>query len=166
MIKNEVKKAVIITGSNTGDRLNYLNSARTKIKSVAGKIINSSSIYESEAWGYEDTKNYYNQVIVIETQHSAKDLLNLLLSIERGLHRIRTKNQRYSARTIDLDILFFEDEIINSEDLIVPHPRLHLRKFTLTALAEIMPDYVHPVLNKKISYLLDDCLDEGMVVLV
>ncbi len=113
-----------------------------------------SSVYETKPVGYENQDNFYNMVVEIETDLSPEKFLDVLMGIEKMLGRVRTKKN--FPRTIDLDILFYEDRIIESKNLVIPHPRLHERAFVLVPLNEIAPDFVHPVLKKRIGLLLDE----------
>lgn len=160
-----MSNAFILLGSNMGDKKNMLLNAVIDIKKIIGDIITKSSIYETEPWevdGFQES--YLNQVIQINTNLTAKNLLLELNKIEvkYGRHR-EIKN---SSRTLDLDILFFENQIINSNDLTIPHPRLHLRNFTLIPLMEIAPYFIHPKLNKNIEELYDECKDPSEVILL
>lgn len=145
-------------GSNLGDRATNLEKARMLIDEFIGKIHKASSIYESEPWGYEDSNSYYNQVICIQTKIEPQVLLKECLLIEDKLDRVRTKNS-YEARTIDIDILFYDMLIINSKELILPHPRISQRKFVLQPLCEIAPSLKHPISKKTVNAYLNECTD-------
>lgn len=149
--------AFILLGSNLNNRSNFLKEAIVDIEEKCGSVFLQSSVYETQAWGVDNQPNYLNQVIAIYTLQSPQKLLEALLLIERKLGRIRTGFM--NARTIDLDVLFFDDEIIKSESLEIPHPRLHLRKFVLTPLNEIAPNLIHPIYKQSINDLLINCLD-------
>lgn len=154
--------AFLILGSNIGDRLEFLNKSIEMISVRIGDIINKSSVYESEPWGFDDNINFYNQVIEIKTQFRPEELLKNILQIELDLGRERNTDG-YSSRTIDIDILFYNYEIINTSDLIIPHPRMHKRVFTLLPLLEIAPKYLHPLFNKSTDVLLSECADRSYV---
>jgi len=132
------------------------------IRNEIGAIIKLSSIYETESWGFNTEQLFLNQVILIETDCNAIDTLSLLLNTEKQLGRKRSSNN-YESRSIDLDILFFNDTINNSKELQVPHPRLHQRMFTLVPLNEIASQKIHPVFNEKISTLKEKCSDKSKV---
>lgn len=157
-------------GSNKGNRLLYLKEALKEIKNKIGPITNESDIFETEAWSYKD-HNYLNSVIVIETSLLVYDVLTVSQEIEKKLGRKKKpeKNEKnkaaYSSRIIDIDILFYGSEIIETEDLIIPHPRLHLRKFVLKPLNQIAPNFIHPLFNKKIKSLLKESSDKSKVKL-
>lgn len=146
-------------GGNIGDREKALNHAIQKISEQVGVIEAKSTIYETEAWGVESQQAYLNQCIKVKTDLKATELIDVLLLIEKELGRERTINYIYEPRTIDIDILFYDNEIINESKLLVPHPRLHLRKFVLIPLEEIASNYLHPLLNKTIFNLLSECED-------
>jgi 2-amino-4-hydroxy-6-hydroxymethyldihydropteridine diphosphokinase len=149
--------AYLLTGGNLGNRYNYLQEAILQVQKNCGSVMAFSSIYETEAWGIKDQNSFLNQAFMLETSFSAKKLLENILSIETSMGRLR--EVKYGPRLIDIDILFFGDKIINEEDLQVPHPFVHKRRFALQCLVEIAPDFIHPVLNKTIEELLDECED-------
>ncbi len=157
-------RAVILLGSNLGNREKKLQEATHKIQDISEAIRIQSSIYESEAWGFQ-APPFLNQVIVIEYRFSAEDLLSKLLDIERSLGRRRSYKKGYISRPIDLDILYFDDLIIESKNLIVPHPRLHLRRFTLAPLVEIMPEFIHPLMQQSQHELFEALKDFSEVKL-
>ncbi len=157
-----MNNAYLLIGGNMGDRLANLTSAIKAIKAQIGNIIQHSSIYETAAWGMEDQPSFLNQALLIETNFEAEDLLNNLLKIEIQMGRIR--NQPLGPRTIDLDIIFFNDQIIHSETLSIPHPHMQKRNFVLNPLNEIAPEFIHPVFNKTIHQLLIDCTDSLLCI--
>ncbi len=152
-------------GGNIGDRERSVQQALLLISEKAGKIKAVSPVYETEAWGVENQQAYLNLCLELHTELSSSVLLQILLSIEKELGRERTGSAVYESRTIDIDILFFNNDVINSTMLIVPHPRLHLRKFVLIPLNDIAPNYLHPVLNTTIFNLLNQCPDTSRVKL-
>lgn len=152
-------------GGNIGDREASISLAIDKLNLVAGLVKSKSQVYETEAWGVTSQQPYLNCCICLETVIADCDLIRLLLNIEIELGRSRNTWQTYEPRTIDIDILFFNNDIISSEALTVPHPRLHLRKFVLIPLNDIAPHYLHPVLNKSIFNLLTECKDSSSVTL-
>jgi 2-amino-4-hydroxy-6-hydroxymethyldihydropteridine diphosphokinase len=152
-------------GGNIGDREIALKLALLKINEKVGHVTAQSNIYETEAWGVENQQAYLNQCIEVKTNYTALDLIDILLSIEKDLGRERGISETYQPRTIDIDILFYNNDIINQSKLLVPHPRLHLRKFVLIPLQEIGSKYLHPLLNKTIFNLLSECEDTSDVKL-
>lgn len=150
--------AYILLGGNKGERLANIEKAISFIEKLVGPISNKSKIYVTAAWGNENQPDFYNQVVCVSTKLSPINLLNCLLSIENKLGRIRGA-EKWQERTIDIDILFFNDEIINLPELVVPHPYLHERKFTLVPFLEIAPSFIHPVFNKSIAELTKECSD-------
>lgn len=152
----------LLTGGNIGDRLNYIYEAKENIKKSVGKIIKESKIYETEPWGFSDESYFLNQVLLIETDFNPHELLKAVNLIEKNMGRERTKAQ-YSSRIIDIDILFYDNLIINNTNLIIPHPQIQNRRFTLIPLNEINSDFIHPFFNKSISTLLEECIDKSKV---
>lgn len=155
-----MEKAYISIGSNKGNRFYNLQEALVQIQKQIGVLTNLSSIYESSAWGFEGP-DFFNACIEIQTDFSALELLEKLLEIELQMGRIRSINPGYNSREIDLDLLLFEDQVINNEHLILPHPRLESRNFILNPMCEIAPDLVHPQLEKDMSSLSDVCKDNS-----
>lgn len=149
--------AYLLTGGNMGNRLNNLQQAAEFIQQNCGKIVVSSSVYETEAWGKTDQPAFLNQALQIETDLSPDALMQTLLDIESRMGRIRTV--KMGPRIIDLDILLINDLIQATPLLTIPHPALPLRKFALLPLAEIAPKLIHPVEKKTILELLQICPD-------
>ncbi len=152
-----MNKVYLLIGGNLGARFLNLEKARVLIGQRLGEIQEISSIYETAAWGVEDQPDFLNQVLVVLTALEPLDLLTMIHLIEEELERKRI--QKWGARTMDIDILFYENEVIEVPDLIIPHARLHLRRFTLVPLCEFAPDFVHPVFQKTLLDLLLDCED-------
>lgn len=149
-------------GTNMGNRRKNLNDAVSGINEQIGEVVKISSVYETEPWGFKSDSQFLNTVIKVETGLNPTAVLEAIRRIELFLGRVRSGNQ-YSSRIIDIDILFFEDRVIDSDDLKVPHPKLQERKFVLVPLCEIEPEKVHPVLNKTLAYLLEVCEDGSEV---
>ncbi len=147
-------RAFIGTGSNLGDRKANFLEAIDRIQKLPGtRIVKQSSLYESEPLG--DAKTWFvNAVIEIETECSADELLKRLKSIETAMGRKRVRGKRWGSRIIDLDILFFDSEIINKRNLKVPHPEVQNRRFVLSPLSELAPQMIHPKLTASVSELL------------
>jgi len=151
----------LLTGTNIGDSKTNLQTAFDFIQQQIGKIIDASHVYKTEPWGNKDQQLFLNQVLKVETQLSPYQLLETILEIEKGMGRNR--KVKYEPRIIDIDILFFDDEIIDENDLQIPHPLLHERRFTLVPLNEIATNLIHPKFKKTIAQLLNECTDSGIV---
>jgi len=156
---------VLSTGSNLGERIENLESALEQIKKSIGKIRNCSAVYESSSWGYHSENLFYNQCIEVLTERGLEDCHNIIQEIEQKFGRKRHSNG-YHDRSLDIDILFYNQTIRDTELLTVPHPRLQERKFVLVPLAEIMPDWEHPVFHKTIRELLSESEDNADVYAV
>jgi len=156
-LKKIMNQVVLLLGSNVGDRLVNLSVAMSEISRELGGITLQSDIYETAPWGNTKQSSFLNQVLVITSRLQSAELMEKIIQIEASMGRMRI--QKWEPRIIDIDILFFNDEIISSENLTVPHPDLHLRKFALIPLAEILPHYIHPVLGKAVSVLLENVND-------
>lgn len=154
--------AYLLLGANLGDRFAQVSIALQNIERDVGVVVSQSSLYETEAWGGENQPMYLNQVLIVETTMSARALLRAVQKIENQLGR--TRKEKWESRLIDIDILFYGDDCINEPDLIVPHPFLDKRKFTLVPLVEIAADLIHPVYNKTVRQLLSE-LDDPLTVL-
>lgn len=152
---------VLSLGSNVGDRLNYLTLSKTAIQNYIGSIQLSSNIHETEPWGVDNQDSYLNQVITVQTNRTPNELLKYIHLIERELGRIRRVH--YGPRTIDIDILYYGERIIDIENLKIPHPHIQKRRFILVPLSEILPKMQHPLLKKTNQELLNMVKDEGKV---
>lgn len=157
-----MNKTYLSLGSNEGNRMLWLHKATGLIEARCGTILNRSSVYRTAAWGITDQPDFLNMAVYVETTQTPIQLLNTILDIEISLGRHR--DIKWGPRIIDIDILFFNDEIINSPGLVIPHPYLHERRFTLVPLVEIAPDLKHPKLKKTITQLLAECPDKLEVV--
>ncbi|HEX7414426.1 MAG TPA: 2-amino-4-hydroxy-6-hydroxymethyldihydropteridine diphosphokinase [Bacteroidia bacterium] len=159
-----MNEVYLCLGGNLGNCLATFKQAFIYIEQKVGRIKLYSSIYQSKAWEMMDAPDFYNQVIKVETTLAAQQLMVILLDIEKALGRERTDTIiGYQNRVIDIDVLFFNNEIIKTNTLQIPHPRLHLRKFVLEPLHEIAPTHFHPLLKKNITELLALCPDNGEV---
>ncbi|MDG1760549.1 MAG: 2-amino-4-hydroxy-6-hydroxymethyldihydropteridine diphosphokinase [Flavobacteriaceae bacterium] len=152
--------AILSLGSNQGDRMHFLQNALMEIEEKMGSILSIASVYETAAWGF-DAPPFLNTCISIETHLLPTDLLDQCIQIEENNGRIRNTSANYQSRTLDVDILFYDDEIIKKDGLSVPHPNLHERQFVLDPLVEIAPSKVHPVSNKTAIDLQKECKDSG-----
>lgn len=151
----------LLLGSNLGDSKKYIADAISEIGSKLGDLKVMSSVYQTASWGNHNQPDFINQVIQLETLLSPADLLKGILAIEVKLGRKRVG--KWGSRTIDIDILIYEDQIINEIDLVIPHAYLPVRRFSLLPLFEIAPDLVHPVSGKTIKELLDELSDDLFV---
>lgn len=151
----------LLIGGNMGERMANLAAARNRINIDCGRITASSSIYETEAWGYKEQPAFLNQALAIETSLEAEKLMEEILKIEMALGRKRAIP--LGPRIIDIDIIYFNDEIFNSINLTIPHPSMADRKFVLTPLVEIAPAFIHPILLKTNQVLLKECGDSSVV---
>ena len=147
----------LLLGTNQGNRKAYLNKAKIEIKKLIGNINKISSVYETAAWGITEQPNFLNQVVQCQTELKPENLLKVCQKIENKLDRKRVL--RWGQRTMDIDILYYENRIIHTDDLIVPHPEIQNRKFTLIPLAEIAKDFIHPSLKMNQKQLLNICSD-------
>lgn len=142
----------LLIGSNEGDRLNQLTLACQLLAEKAGTLINHSSIFETASWGIEDLPPHYNQALLLQTKMNAEDLLKLIHEIEHELGRKR--QIKWGLRSIDIDIIYFNSEVINTPNLTIPHALMQERNFVLAPLVEIAPDFIHPVFLKTNAELL------------
>ena len=156
--------AYLSLGSNLGDRRKNLDDCLGMLEKRIGPVSNASGIYETEPWGYDSAHAFYNMCVEVHTHLPPVKLLQELLAIEAMLGRERRIEEGYNDRLIDLDLLFYNREILNTEGLIVPHPRMIERRFVLQPLEEICPEYMHPVHKTSVSALLKNCTDRGLVV--
>ncbi|QJD97505.1 2-amino-4-hydroxy-6-hydroxymethyldihydropteridine diphosphokinase [Mucilaginibacter robiniae] len=137
----------LLLGSNLGNRQLFLEQARKILTERVGAISSQSAVYETASWGKADEPSYLNQVLSLQTTLPPYEVLRMALDIEQELGRERL--ERWGSRTLDIDILYYNDLVLEeSPDLIIPHPRLHERRFALEPLAEIAPDFKHPVLKQ------------------
>lgn len=155
-------KVFLGLGSNLGNREENLLKAQKLIDKKVGKVHSKSSIYETAAWGITEQNAFLNQVLEIETVFSPDAVLHLLLKIEKNMGRIR--EIKWGERSIDIDVLYYNNEIISTENLVVPHPFIQERKFVLVPLCEIAPVFIHPKLKQSNLELLEKCQDSGEIV--
>ena len=154
------KRIYIILGSNIGDKKSFIDNACIEIERVIGSISESSSYYQTSPWGFDSDNEFLNKVICVSSSLEPLLIMDTLLEIENKLGRVRDVDvEGYQSRSIDLDILLIDNLIVESDRLIVPHPRMNDRKFVLMPLSEIAGELVHPVEKKSINYLLGICED-------
>ena len=153
-----MRKIYLSIGSNKGNRYSFIKEALRLIRKDIGKVILISKIYETKSWGFQ-SDDFLNICIMIKSELLPAELLNKLKNLEVRIGRIRNSS-KILAREIDIDILFYSDKIVDHKDLIIPHPRLHLRNFVLYPLNDIASDFIHPILLKPINELLEECEDD------
>jgi 2-amino-4-hydroxy-6-hydroxymethyldihydropteridine diphosphokinase len=156
-----MNKTYLLIGGNEDEPAARLAEARENIEKEAGRIVRSSSLYETAPWGKTDQADFVNQALEANTPLGAPELMKLLLRIEEKMGRRRT--EKWASRIIDIDILFFNGEVIDLPGLTIPHPEIQNRRFVLAPLEEIAPDHIHPVLGRSIRELLAECPDRGSV---
>ncbi len=155
-------KLFLLLGGNIGDKKQLFMDALQRIQKELGEILKISSIYETEPWGFQSDDLFWNLAIEIETKLEPEKVLDTTQRIEKELGRVRKTNQ-YESRPMDIDIMFYDDLILDTEKLVIPHPRITERRFVLEPLAELTPDYIHPVLQLKVEELLKRCEDNLLV---
>lgn len=156
-----MSKIYLGLGSNMGDRKQLITDATMICGTIMGNIVTLSSLYETEPWGFSSPNKFLNAAICIETEHSPEKCLAMAKAIEREMGRMKHAGAGYEDRPIDIDILFYDDLVMNSETLTIPHPLIQKRDFVLRPLAEIAPDLKHPILKKNMEELLSLWLKEN-----
>jgi len=146
------------TGSNIGDRRENLETANRMVNDTIGTIIRYSNIYETAAWGLKDQDDFLNQAIEVVTELSPEEVLKEIQAIEKNMGRVKIK--KWGRRLIDIDILFFESVVINTDRLTIPHPFLQERNFVLAPLSELIPEFIHPVLKRSVHQLFAESQDK------
>ena len=159
-----MKTYYILLGGNLGDRTENFNAAKQQIANEVGAIVAESALYETAAWGAKNQPDFLNQALAVTSELAPETFLKQCLAIEDALGRVRV--ERWGARTMDIDVLLIDEDVYETPQLQVPHPRLHLRKFALLPLCDIAPDVLHPIYNKKINEILAICDDKTAVNLV
>jgi len=153
-------QAILSIGSNQGNRLENVQKCIQLIQLEIGTVFSVSKLYETPSWGFE-SDSFYNCVLAIHTSKSAQKLLSSCLKIEKKLGRIRSLHEGYQPRIIDIDVISFNNEIIQSANLIVPHPQMHERLFVLLPMKDLQLEFIHPILNKSTQDLIDSCNDKS-----
>ena len=157
---NTQNTVVLSLGSNQGNRQENISQCMHWIHLEMGTVVAVSKLYETPAWGFESAL-FYNAAVVLHTSKSAPELLTAIQSIEKKLGRIRAKGSGYQARMIDIDIISFNQESIETPDLQIPHPQMQNRLFVLLPMNDLALNFTHPILNKNISELIAECQDQG-----
>lgn len=150
-------------GGNIGNKADNFNKVYTFIKNKLGEIVKSSSVYETPPWGFTADDNFWNQVLIVESQLSQTEVLQKINEIENSFGRER-ETGKYNSREMDIDILYYDDLFTETGTLIIPHPRIQQRKFVLVPLNEIAPDFKHPLLRLTSFQMLENCRDESVIL--
>ena len=158
-IKTNKHTVFLMLGSNLGDRMENVQLAEKMISEGIGEVKKSSAFYETEPWGIINQPSFYNKLLLVETIYCALEVLKLSMKIEQLMGRHRTEENRWKERIMDIDIIYFDEQIIQLPELYLPHPRLHLRNFVLLPLMELAPNLIHPVLKKTTIEMLNECAD-------
>jgi 2-amino-4-hydroxy-6-hydroxymethyldihydropteridine diphosphokinase len=155
-------KVYFLIGGNLGEREEILKATIKSLNDEVGIVVRLSSIYETEPWGFSHEMSFLNQVVLVDTDFSPIEVLDRTQEIEKTLGRIRKKN-RYSERTIDIDILFYDHEVVETERLEIPHPRMGERLFALAPMAEIAAQFIHPITGQSVLEMKNQCEDTSQV---
>lgn len=164
--RNFMKEVILGLGGNEGDVIDTLTKTIVKIEQQLGYVHLKSSLYQTEAWGVENQPDFINMVIAVQSSLSSEDVLSCCLSIEQDLGREREGKEKWHQRVIDVDVLFYEDKVIKTDSLTVPHPFIQERNFVLFPLAEILPNRQHPALKKTFLELKNESKDAQQVILL
>lgn len=164
-MNQKMERVCLMLGSNLGDRNYLISKAIVLIEEQVGVNLKTSSIFLTAPWGTNNPLPYLNLALSLSTDKNAEEVLNQIFSIEKELGRSRDGSLN-APRTIDIDIIFYGKQILNTAKLTLPHPRMHLRRFVLQPLSEIEPDFMHPVLNLSVAELLNNCNDNLAVSLL
>ncbi|MDD3272621.1 MAG: 2-amino-4-hydroxy-6-hydroxymethyldihydropteridine diphosphokinase [Bacteroidales bacterium] len=160
-----MEEIILLLGSNKGNRIGYLSQAVQKISALSITPVLTSSLYESEPWGFETETWFLNMSVLITSDLTPQELIRVVLNIERELGRVRQPDSNgYESREIDIDIIFYGSRIIETPQLVIPHPKMHLRRFVLTPVSEIYPGFIHPLLSDRVEDILERCDDKSVVV--
>lgn len=155
-------KVFLGIGGNLGKKPENFKKVHRFIHNDLGEIVNSSSVYETPPWGFEANESFWNQVLEIDTNYSPSQLLGKIHEIEHRFGRKRN-TKKYSSRQMDIDILYYDDIFMETENLVIPHPLMQKRKFVLVPLAEIAPQLQHPLLRLTTLQMLENCRDQSVI---
>lgn len=156
---------ILSIGSNKGDRLKNIQECIALIHRKVATVIKASRLYQTPAWGFEG-EAFYNAALLVHSHKPAEKVLQEVLNIEKGLGRTRTETTTYTSREIDIDIIAYGNQVIKTESLEVPHPRMHQRHFVLQPLLDLQLDYIHPILKRNIAELIKECPDSNSYEIV
>jgi len=157
---NMQNQVILSIGSNQGEKQTNIEKCVLLLHHEIGTVVSVSKLYETPSWGFE-SESFYNCTILLHTQQAPKKVLDGILKIEKKLGRTRKIQSGYEARTIDIDIISYNEEIIQTKNLVVPHPQMQNRLFVLLPLRDVKPDFIHPTLTKNISELIAECEDQS-----
>jgi 2-amino-4-hydroxy-6-hydroxymethyldihydropteridine diphosphokinase len=160
---NQQHQVILSLGSNQGNRLENIEHCIDLLHQEVGTVVKVSTLFESDSWGFS-SDSFYNCAVLIHTHKNPQKLLKNILKVEKKLGRVRTESSDYQPRVIDVDMISFDDEIIESESLQIPHKHLQDRLFVILPMMEVVSDWTHPISQKSISDILKDCKDEGSCV--
>jgi deoxyguanosine kinase len=158
-------QVVLSLGTNQGNRLRNIENCIELIHQEVGTVIKISKLYETPSWGF-DSDAFYNCALVLHTFKSANTILTKILNIEKKLGRVRDETLEYQSRIIDIDLIAFNEEIIDAEKLQVPHPLMQNRNFVLLPMLDLNLNWIHPIFHKKIAELLEISPDESVCTFV
>lgn len=158
-----VVKYLLSLGSNLGNRSENLARARKELERSFGSIISASSVYETPPWGFEAERVFYNQVVCVVSEMEPVEFLKEVLQIEKSQGRERKNQEGYASRIIDIDLLMVNELVVDSNELTIPHPEMHNRRFVLVPSVEIVPNWRHPVFNCSLNELLKVCADQSEI---
>lgn len=155
-------KVFLGIGGNIGNKQKNFAEVLNWIENSIGTVVKKSSVYETPPWGFNAEENFWNQVVLVETKFTPLELLERIQQIEAHFGRER-KTKQYISREMDIDILYFDDDFLEVENLVIPHPRIHQRKFVLVPLVEIAPGLKHPLLRLTSIQMLENCRDGSLI---
>lgn len=158
-----MKTVSLLYGGNIGKSIFVFERATKILEKKLGPLFFQSSLYRSKAWGYKSKNDYLNRLVLFKTELGAQEVLEICLNTEVLLGRERNNQSGYADRIIDIDILYLDDLVFDNDTLTIPHPRLHKRLFALLPLCEVIPEFIHPVLQKSNKSLLDLCPDKSII---